>query len=112
MKTALILVLLALSLLLAGCVNQELLKADIACGAADTVTTVASLARGNVERNPLIKALQINSLGPVWGIVVPLVLVKVALYFALDAIDQPVLTGFNAAADCAAAAGNVHLLLR
>lgn len=100
--------------LLFGCATPQefMLKADASCHVADVVTTAGSLAQGNMETNPLIKALHIEGLGHVWGTVVPLAAVAVVIYYALKWIDQPILTAVDAAGTCVAVVGNLGLILR
>lgn len=98
-----------------GCATTDevgVKDAYIACGAADAVTTAVGISTGKmVEANPITKALYIDALGKTWGIVVPIIGMLWVIYYALDAVDEPVATGAVATVECGAAIHNLGFIL-
>jgi len=88
------------------------LNTNAACHTADVATTAASLAKGNVETNPLINAIRISSLGSVWGTIVPLAAIAVATHYVLKAIHIHTLNAVDSADACWAAGNNVGMILK
>lgn len=87
------------------------MKAYKACAAADVATTAIGLATHTMmEGNPIARAMFIKALGPVVGMVAPVIALEVAGYFILRAIDKPAITAGAAALTCAASIRNVGII--
>jgi len=104
---------LIFALALSGCASidaiqqPEALKAYTACAAADVATTAIGLQLNVMhEIDPLARMLFIKGLGPVLGMVVPVIGLEIAGYFILKALDAPKVTAGAAAVTCVASIRN------
>lgn len=83
------------------------------CAAADVVTTAIGLGTHTMaEGNPLTRALAIKAFGAVGGPVVAVAVLSVAGYYALKAINKPVLTAAASILTCGAAIRNLGIIAR
>lgn len=81
------------------------------CAVADVITTTAGLSMNVMhEGNPLTRALIIHSLGPVAGVVIPVIGLSIAGYYILQAINKPVLTAGVAGLTCISSMRNVGII--
>jgi len=110
MKTLILFLLLGLS----GCATVDRLGTPqnfAKCATFDVATTTIGLATNRMrEIDPLAKALTIHGIGRVAGIVVPVIGLSIAAYYALKWLDKPAVTATAAALTCASAARNLYLI--
>ena len=99
---------LLLSLSLIGCASikpiAESPETFAVCKAADIATTAAIINGGGHELNPIAKGLIGHSY-------IPLILVSVAIYYALKELNEPKLNVAANAVTCGVAAHNLVILL-
>lgn len=81
------------------------------CAAADVATTAIGLSRHRMaEGNPITRALAIKALGHVGGIVVPVIGLSILTWYALRALDEPVVTTVASGLTCFSAGRNLWIV--
>lgn len=95
-----------LCLLLSGCATMQDKNTFAACKAVDVATTVVGVSTGAFpEANPLMAKLLSHGYAP-------FILLSIAMWYAIDRIDNHALTMGANAITCPIAARNVLLLVR